>query len=70
MFRELEYGLRFFLSAVAGSVAAFFVFIPMVRGGTPETRIYEDVRVIVLGAICGSVAWLTYRYTYLWPPPR
>jgi hypothetical protein len=66
MFREIGYGVLFFLSAAVGGLLGL-VAVTRPRGGTVESQMQEDVTAILAGTFCGAVAWLVVRYTYLRP---
>ena len=69
MFRELRYGVMFFLSAAAGGWLGL-TLVTRPRGGTIESQMQEDVTAIVCGTLAGSFAWLAYKYLYLTSPPK
>jgi hypothetical protein len=66
MFREIGYGLLFLLSTAFGGLIGL-VANTRPRGGTAESRMWEDVTAILIGTFCGAIAWLVFRYAYLQP---
>jgi len=70
VFRELGYGVLFFLSAAAGAIFGPGLLYPGPRGGSIEAQIQEDVTATILGAIGGAVGWLIFKYTYLRLPKQ
>jgi hypothetical protein len=68
MFRELGYGAMFLLCVIVGACGGFTCLVPSIRGGDIESKMWEDVRAIVFGAIAGGVVWLWYRYNFLRRP--
>jgi hypothetical protein len=68
VFRELRYGVWFFLSAMIGMFVGVSVLVPPVRSGAIDYQIHQDVIAAVIGAIGGCVAWLVYRYNFLTQP--
>jgi hypothetical protein len=70
-FREIGYGVLFFLSAALGGFLGLTANQGP-RSGTIESKMWEDVTAILLGTFCGAVAWLAFRYTCSQPrvPPE
>jgi hypothetical protein len=68
MFRELGYGVCFFMSAALGGFLGLTCLVSPIRGGTHESQRWEDVTAIVFGVIVGSLAWLAYKYRVFGAP--
>jgi hypothetical protein len=62
MFREVGYGVCFFLSAALGGFLGLTCLVSPVRGGTHESQMWEDVRAILFGVLAGGLVWLAYKY--------
>jgi hypothetical protein len=63
MFRELRYGVLFYLSAMAGAVLGHStVSFPRVRSGDADAEAREAAIMAVIGAFAGAVAWLAFKY--------
>jgi hypothetical protein len=68
MFRELRYGVVFFLSAMAGAVAGhLIVSFPRVRSGDAGAEAKQAAELAIVGAIAGGCAWLFFKSTFLVP---
>lgn len=64
MFRELRFGLGLYLSALAGAALGYlWVSFPHVRSDDIDAEAREAAVMAVIGAIAGSAAWLTYKYS-------
>jgi hypothetical protein len=61
MFRELGYGVLFYLSAMAGAIVGGIFWSGAISHG-PEEHILWLVQGAIGGAILGGGAWLWYMY--------
>ena len=67
-FRELGYGVLFFVCAMLGMWLGLSCLVSPIRSGPIDYEIWKDVRAAVIGAIGGSVFWLWCRYKFLRRP--
>jgi hypothetical protein len=73
MFREVGYGVWFFLCAVLGMISAGFIcsgaLLMLLNDPiAPEVAWAFGAMSSVIGAIIGGSSWLTYKRTWLTPP--
>jgi hypothetical protein len=63
-FRELGYGAMLYLSAWAGAIAAFGIayHLDSTLSDFPEYSVQGALNAVPVGAIVGSILWLTYKY--------
>jgi hypothetical protein len=69
MFRELGYGVLFFLSACAGAAIAAFVAYRL-NIDFPKRAGDAAMEATLVGAVLGSIAWLVFKRLALTPRKR
>lgn len=68
MFRELGYGVLFFLSTMLGALLGVGLFMPPILSFEPENMAACVVLGAILGANVGGVGWLAIKRKLLTPP--
>ena len=68
MFRELGYGVVFFLSTMLGALLGVGLFMPPILSFDPEDMAACVVLGAILGASVGGLGWLAFKRKFLIPP--
>ena len=68
VFRELGYGVLFFLSAVVGAIITAYIAFFINNIDLPEYALEGAVTATPIGATLGGVTWLIFKRT-MFPRP-